>query len=551
MGLGDELSKFIPKDFGKKKKDKAANQQQHASEKTGADTAAPSNTGRSAATDSRKETRGPIKAADSVIPDDDIPASQHVLLTRHQKAVSAIAWDPTGDSLATGEHGPNMHLWDFPTMDRSFQPYRTIVPFEGQQIHALKYNAGGTLILCATGDPRAKLFTPEGRAAGEGKRGDMYVTDMRRTTGHVSGLTSADWDPRGESKFVTAAGDATLRFWDSGRAGVQEQVVVARTKARARVAVTACAFSADGTVVASAQHDGGLSLWPTCGPFLRPTHHVTDAHAPATETSAVAFVPSNANHLISRGGDATVRLWDVRNMVRPLATAAGLPAAGAEANVAFSPDGSRVLVGLGSGLATPSSSATIAVLDTTSLSERRRITLPLPGDVLSIAWHHKINQIAAGLSTGTIAVTYDADLSTRGARLGVGKRVRQQFASESSMGEIITPNALPLFREDRPASTKRRREKVRNDPVRSHRPDMPVSGHGKGGAIGVNETQHIMKSIIKDTIRDEDPREALLRYAAVAEEDPKFISPLYKKTQDKPIFDESGMADEPEMKRRK
>ncbi|KAJ2171056.1 hypothetical protein GGH16_003058 [Coemansia sp. RSA 560] len=78
---------------------------------------------------------------------------------------------------------------------------------------------------------------------------------------------------------------------------------------------------------------------------------------------------------------------------------------------------------------------------------------------------------------------------------------------------------------------------------------MPVRGHGKGGVVGVNETQHIMKSIMKDTMRDEDPREALLRYAQVAESDPKFITPLYKETQGKPVFSEE--VDEPEMKRRK
>ncbi|KAJ2767522.1 hypothetical protein IWQ57_003918 [Coemansia nantahalensis] len=60
-----------------------------------------------------------------------------------------------------------------------------------------------------------------------------------------------------------------------------------------------------------------------------------------------------------------------------------------------------------------------------------------------------------------------------------------------------------------------------------------------------------MKSLIKDTIRDEDPREALLKYAAVAAADPKFIAPSYAKTQAEPVFDDSGTSEVPEMKRRK
>jgi hypothetical protein len=38
---------------------------------------------------------------------------------------------------------------------------------------------------------------------------------------------------------------------------------------------------------------------------------------------------------------------------------------------------------------------------------------------------------------------------------------------------------------------------------------------------------------------DEDPREAILKYADAAEKDPKFIAPAYSQTQPKPVFAES------------
>ena len=38
--------------------------------------------------------------------------------------------------------------------------------------------------------------------------------------------------------------------------------------------------------------------------------------------------------------------------------------------------------------------------------------------------------------------------------------------------------ALPMFRERRPTSTHRQEEKLRKDPVKSHRPDLPVTGPG-------------------------------------------------------------------------
>lgn len=50
--------------------------------------------------------------------------------------------------------------------------------------------------------------------------------------------------------------------------------------------------------------------------------------------------------------------------------------------------------------------------------------------------------------------------------------------------------------------------------------------------------------MIKETWMDEDPREAILKYADVAEKDPKFIAPAYAETQPKTVFAESDSEDE-------
>ncbi|KAI8320167.1 WD40 repeat-like protein [Martensiomyces pterosporus] len=479
----------------------------------------------------------------------EYPISNHVLLKGHKKAVSALAWDSQGDILATGEHGSHMLLWDFASMDSSCQSFRTVVPFEGQQIHDLKFNRSSTLLLCATGDPRAKLYDRDGRQVREFKRGDMYVMDMRRTSGHVAALTSVDWNPRVDEVFITASADSTVRIWNCETSLMkQEQVLVMKTKQRGvRVAATAVAYSHDAALIATAQQDGGLSMWASRGPYSRPTHHIADAHQMGTETSSVVFSP-DGRVLATRGGDSTVKLWDIRKLTAPLAALGDLPSAGPEANVVFSPSGRELLAGAAHG-------GGIVVLSSQDLSHTRRIPTPFDGDAIRVHWHPRINQIAATSTAGPVSVLYSPETSIGGAKLCATRRPRHRHVDEGPASEvtgpIITPNALPLFRDEKPMSAKRRREKARADPLRSQKPAMPIYGHGRGGVIGVNETQHIMKSLIKDTLRDEDPREALLKYAAVAEEDPMFVAPAYRGTQDKPVFDDTGMADEPEMKRRK
>lgn len=47
-----------------------------------------------------------------------------------------------------------------------------------------------------------------------------------------------------------------------------------------------------------------------------------------------------------------------------------------------------------------------------------------------------------------------------------------------SIMRVITPHALPLFREDKPRSTRRAIEKARKDPVLSRQPELPVGSKG-------------------------------------------------------------------------
>lgn len=111
---------------------------------------------------------------------------------------------------------------------------------------------------------------------------------------------------------------------------------------------------------------------------------------------------------------------------------------------------------------------------------------------------------------------YSPEHSLNGAKLlanksAVRRPTVESMASAELQPHIITPHALPMFRDGEDGkSTKRKREKERMDPRKSRRPELPVTGPGKGGRVGASATQHVVQNLVRDTTRDQDVRSIFL-----------------------------------------
>lgn len=107
-----------------------------------------------------------------------------------------------------------------------------------------------------------------------------------------------------------------------------------------------------------------------------------------------------------------------------------------------------------------------------------------------------------------------------------------------------------MFKTERRKSHYVQMLKDRKDPVKSRRPELPVTGPGSGGRLasaGKTFASFIAKNLgVRNKIDDnEDPREALLRHAKEAEENPYWVTPAYQKNQPKAIFNNEALANEP------
>lgn len=484
-----------------------------------------------------------------------IPASHEVSLEHGNKTVSALSLDPNGARLISGGSDFEVKFWDFAGMDASLQSFRCLKPCECHQIKNIEYGITGDTILIVSGNSQAKILDRDGFELLECPKGDQYISDMARTKGHCAMLNDGCWHPRNKEEFLTCSNDGSLRIWLMDEKAKQRNVIKPRQQGGLRALPTSCRYDRSGKLVAAACQDGSIQMWDHRKHFVSTALLVRNAHDRGADISSISFSYDN-NYLASRGCDSTLKLWDLRNFKQPVNAAKDLFNRFSMTDCNFSPDDTYVFTGLSLEKNEKVGKLLFLNKDTFKVAYELEVG---ESDVVRSMWHPKLNQVLASTHSGIVKVYYSPKLSERGAKLCVVKTRRKVKQAEMICEQqIITPHALPMFRVDRPRSTKKQMEKDRKDPVKSQRPDLPVTGPGQGGRIasaGNTLSSFIVRNLgLKKKVDDTlDPREAILKYAKDAEENPYWVTPAYSKTQPKPIFtaEEKDEVEEPPKKQMK
>ncbi|KAF3428285.1 hypothetical protein E2986_05979 [Frieseomelitta varia] len=468
---------------------------------------------------------------------DKVPCSHEVTMTHGTKAVTAIAADPSGARLASGSIDYDVCFWDFAGMDSSMRSFRTLQPCENHPIKCLQYSMTGDVILVISGSAQAKVLDRDGFEKCETVKGDQYISDMARTKGHTAGLYSGCWHPFTKEEYLTCSQDSTCRIWILYRPRAHKHLIKCRAQNGVKTIPTTCGYSREGNVVACGCIDGSIQMWDHRKNFVNPSLIQRNAHAQGCEISSLSF-SYLGQMLATRSCDDTLKLWDLRAFKTPVFEAKDIYSRYDTTDCMFNPDDSILITG--ESLRKNQNTGRILFYDTKTFELVNRINVT-NSHVIKTLWHPKLNQIFVGCGNGIVKVYYDSKKSLRGAKLCVVKtHMKQKHIEVMSTQQIITPHALPLFRQDRPKSVRKQMEKDRLDPVKSRRPDLPITS-GQGGRVassGGTLSSYVIRNLglSKRIEDDQDPREAILKYAKVAEENPYWIAPAYKKTQPQTIF---------------
>ncbi|XP_047344434.1 gastrulation defective protein 1 homolog [Vespa velutina] len=481
-----------------------------------------------------------------------IPCTHEVTMTHGTKAVIAIAADPSGARLASGSIDYDVCFWDFAGMDSSMRSFRTLQPCENHPIKCLQYSTTGDVILVISGAAQAKVLDRDGFEKCETVKGDQYITDMARTKGHTAGLNCGCWHPFTKEEYLTCSQDSTCRIWLLHRPRGHKNVIKCRAQNGVKTIPTTCSYSREGTVVACGCIDGSIQMWDHRKNFVNPSLTLRNAHGSNNEISSLSFSYLGQT-LATRSCDDTLKLWDLRSFKVPIFEVKDLFSRYETTDCMFSPDDSMIVTG--ESLKKGQDMGKILFYDTKTFDRVNEIPVT-NSHVIKTLWHPKLNQLFVGCGNGIVKVYYDINRSMRGAKLCVVKsHFKHKHMEVMSTQQIITPHALPLFRQDRPKSVRKQMEKDRLDPVKSRRPDLPITS-GQGGRVassGGTLSSYVIRNLglSKRIEDDQDPREAILKYAKEAEENPYWIAPAYKKTQPKTIFQTDEQDSGPSTKKQK
>ncbi|KAG4027494.1 hypothetical protein MFRU_029g00180 [Monilinia fructicola] len=558
----DPMRAFLPTSFGKKSKEADVAAQINrtkrpagnkidtpkATEEDGQQKLAPEPASKDWGSDGDEDDEDPD--SDGGSDDDEFPTSHELVLKTHDRPVTTTTLDPSGSRLITGSNDCTLKFHDFasmtPTTLRSFKSVdpnysKTSANSETHPINHVEFNphAGGTF-LCISAHPQAKLMNRDGDVIGEFVKGDMYLRDMNNTKGHISEITTGTWSPIDKNICVTAGTDSTLRIWDVNVRRCQKEVIVHKSKAsgsagRTRMTAVIWGSPAQGgnNLLVSAALDGSLVMWSGNGPYARPTAEIRDAHIPNTWTGGIDISP-DGRMVVTRGGDNLIKLWDTRKFKTPVVTVSHPSTSDVYSvtNIKYSPNGSNIVTG--------SASGHLHILNSGNLKPELVTPVTAGSPLITVQWHPKLNQIVTGSANSEVHVLYNPNTSFRGAVDVMSRAPKKRhvdddpnFTTDQSIGmsgdSIVTPGGLmsntsaTSFSARHPTIGLTASGRSR-DP---RRPNLPlVTPFAKSQP----DEKHINESITLSSMRDEDPREALLKYAELAKNDPLFTN-AWKETQ--------------------
>ena len=157
-----------------------------------------------ASQEEEKEEKAPVPDTLDVLKEyAGLPLTRSIQLKDHTKSVCALGIDRSGARVASGSTDYDVKLWDFGGMASNLRPFKTFEPAENYPVIQLAFAPQSKNLLCLNAAPQPRVYDYNGNELAVYKKGDVFMRDMRHTTGHISDITCGMWHPLDDTHFMT------------------------------------------------------------------------------------------------------------------------------------------------------------------------------------------------------------------------------------------------------------------------------------------------------------------------------------------------------------
>lgn len=209
----------------------------------------------------------------------DVQTGEHKWGARSLSWVTALAFSPVGDFLATGHEDGKARLWDL----KNKKPIAE-VHLSKLGVSALAFKPDGQELAVATEDCSITLLETKG------------LKQVGKLVGHKDRIPSMVWSPEGD-RLYSAGWDTTVRVWNVAD---RKPIILLNNHA---IQVQAIAISPDGKYLASADSDLLVRIWST-----ELFQEVGATREMDEEVRFLAF--SHDSKTLASGGVVHISAWD-------------------------------------------------------------------------------------------------------------------------------------------------------------------------------------------------------------------------------------------------